>query len=191
MRSSIKNSSNTCKAIVGIDTSQLYPFPMTKELPTGPYTKWELKKDNPFHPNKLRRSQFEKLALELLQSKRRECCIQTQFNAKQKKFDRFAIDGFCSYCSTVFEAMGCFHHFCHCQVKRRLSSEDIEKSETSTVWCFPRRFPRSQGLNIVKFGSVSGGKWEIKQRRSYRFHEKNHHFVPPLSESNLNQQIRQ
>ena len=56
---SIKNSSNIYKAIVGIDASQLYPFAMTKELLTGPYTKCELKKDNPFHPNKLRRSQFE------------------------------------------------------------------------------------------------------------------------------------
>ena len=37
----IKNSSNMCKTIVGIDASQLYPFSMMKDMPAGVYTKWE------------------------------------------------------------------------------------------------------------------------------------------------------
>ena len=37
----IRNSSNICKTIVGIDASQLYPFSMCQEMPTGLYTRWE------------------------------------------------------------------------------------------------------------------------------------------------------
>ena len=37
----IRNSSSICKSIVGIDASQLYPFSMCEEMPTGLYTRWE------------------------------------------------------------------------------------------------------------------------------------------------------
>ena len=37
----IRNSSNVCKSIVGIDASQLYPFSMCQDMPTGLYTRWE------------------------------------------------------------------------------------------------------------------------------------------------------
>ena len=36
----IRASENACKSIVGIDASQLYSFSMTKQMPTGLYTKW-------------------------------------------------------------------------------------------------------------------------------------------------------
>ena len=189
----IKNSSNVCKAIVGIDASHLYPFAMTKELPTGPYTKWELKEDNRFHPNRLRRSHFEELILEFQQFKHPECSIQTQFNGKQKKFGRFSVDGYCSHCSTVFEAMGCFYHFCHCQEKRRLPLEDIEKGvKRRQSDAFRRRFLRSKGLKIVEI-------WECQWWRMVKsneegakdFMKKNHPFIPPLSEASLLQRIRQ
>ena len=35
-----RNSSNICKTIVGIDASQLYPFSVCQEMPTGLYTRW-------------------------------------------------------------------------------------------------------------------------------------------------------
>ena len=38
----MRNSENICKSIVGIDASQLYPFSMCQEMPTGLYTRWEL-----------------------------------------------------------------------------------------------------------------------------------------------------
>ena len=36
----IPNSENFFKSIVGIDASQLYPFSMCQEMPTGLYTRW-------------------------------------------------------------------------------------------------------------------------------------------------------
>ena len=41
----IINSSNNCKSIVGIDASQLYPFSMCQDMPTGLYTRWEFVAD--------------------------------------------------------------------------------------------------------------------------------------------------
>ena len=41
----IRNSSNICKSIVGIDASQLYPFSMCQDMPTGLYTRWEFDTD--------------------------------------------------------------------------------------------------------------------------------------------------
>ena len=41
----IRSSSNACKSIVRIDASQLYPFSMCQDLPTGLYTRWEIDTD--------------------------------------------------------------------------------------------------------------------------------------------------
>ena len=47
---------------------------------------------------------------------------------RQKKIDCFSVDGFCSHCNTVFEAIGCFYHFCPCQELRpSLTEEDIPR----------------------------------------------------------------
>ena len=45
-----------------------------------------------------------------------------------RKRDCFKADGFCAHCNTVFEAMGCFYHYCPCQEARpSLTEEDIER----------------------------------------------------------------
>ena len=37
----VRDSSNVCKSIVGIDASELYPYSMCQDMPTGLYTRWE------------------------------------------------------------------------------------------------------------------------------------------------------
>ena len=37
----IRESSNLCKSIVGIEASQLYAYSMCQPMPTGLYTRWE------------------------------------------------------------------------------------------------------------------------------------------------------
>ena len=47
---------------------------------------------------------------------------------RQKKIDCFSLDGSCYHCNTVFEAMGCFCHYCPCQEARpSLIDTDIER----------------------------------------------------------------
>ena len=46
----------------------------------------------------------------------------------RKKNNCFNVDGYCGHCKTVFEAMGCYFHFCSCQEARpSLTEQDIER----------------------------------------------------------------
>ena len=44
---------------------------------------------------------------------------------RQKKTDCFTVDGICNHCNTVFDAMGCYLHYCPSQ-KDRPSLKDNE-----------------------------------------------------------------
>ena len=49
------------------------------------------------------------------------------FLENRKIIDCFNVDGYCDHCKTVFEAMGCYYHFCSCQEARpSLTEQDIE-----------------------------------------------------------------
>ena len=45
MWSFIRDLSNRCKSINGIDASKLYPYSICQDMPTGLYTKWEFDSD--------------------------------------------------------------------------------------------------------------------------------------------------
>ena len=98
-------------------------------MPTGPYTKKEYNKETEkFQPKRSWRSYFEQQVMDYFQQIHPNCKIQTQFtHKKQKKIGRYLVDGFCNHCNTVFEAMGCFFHFCQCQEEKQLLFEDIER----------------------------------------------------------------
>ena len=87
----IRNSSNVCKSIVGIDASQLYPFSMCQDRPTGLYTRWEFEADMQKIKARHNRTQnFEKMVMSFYQGTRPECKIESFFTSgKQKKIDCF------------------------------------------------------------------------------------------------------
>ena len=64
-----------------------------------------------------------------LQRQRPDCIIECFHTTEtQKKTDCFRADGFCAHCNTVFEAMGCFYHYCPCQEAHpSLTEDDIER----------------------------------------------------------------
>ena len=63
------------------------------------------------------------------QRQRPDCKIESFYTTRtQKNIDCFKVDGFCAHCNTVFEAMGCFYHYCSCKEARpALAEEDIER----------------------------------------------------------------
>ena len=69
------------------------------------------------------------MVMSFYQKLRPECKIESFYTTgKQKKIDFFHIDGYCDHCETVFEAMGCYYHFCSCQETCPFMSEqDIER----------------------------------------------------------------
>ena len=157
----IRNSENLCKSVVGIDASQLYPFSMCQEMPTGLYTRWEFDTDSQKFRARTNRSRtFENMVMSYLQSQRSECKIESYYTTgKQKKIDCFSVDGFCTHCNTGFEAMSCYFHFCPCQeAKASLSEEETQRGIRKREHDELRRdYLKSKGYKIVEI-------WECKWR---------------------------
>ena len=156
----IKNSKKFCNSIVGIDACQLYPFSMCQEMPTGLYTRWELDTNSQKFKAQTNKSRtFENMVMSYLQSQRPECTIECYYTTgKQKKIDCFSVDGFCAHCNTVFEAMGCYFHFCPRQESRASPSEEemqrgIRKREHDKL---RRDYLKTKDTILLKSGSVTG-----------------------------------
>ena len=83
--------------------------------------------------------------------------------ALQKKIDCFKVDGFCAHCDTVFEAMGCFYHYCSCQEARpALTEEDIERGNKKREMDQMRKqYIKEKAYNVVEM-------WECEWWNLYR-----------------------
>ena len=80
-----------------------------------------------------------------------------------KKIDCFSVDGFCSHCNTVFEAMGCFYHFCPCQeLHPSLAEEDIKHGSRKRELDELRRgYIQEKGFIVIEM-------WECEWWRLYK-----------------------
>ena len=53
------------------------------------------------------------MVMSYFQRQKPDCKIESFYTTgTQKKIDCFKVDGFCAHCNAVFEAMGCFYHYC-------------------------------------------------------------------------------
>ena len=113
----IRNSKKFCESIVGIDASQLYIYSICQPMPTGLYTRWEYDAESiRFKPQHNKSRNSENTVKSYFQRQRPDCKIESFYTTGiQKKVDCFKVNGFCAHCNTVFEAMGCFYHYCPCQ----------------------------------------------------------------------------
>ena len=126
----IRKSSNLWKSIVGIDASQLYPYSMCQLMPTGLYTRWEYEsKTKTFIARQNESRSFDNMVPSYFQRSQPDCKIESNVDTgRQKTIDCFSVDGICYHCNTVFEAMGCYYHYCSCQEARpSLTDTDIER----------------------------------------------------------------
>ena len=99
-------------------------------LPTGLYTRWDLDPESGrFRPRQNKTRSFENMVMSYYQRIRLDCKIVSFYTTgTQKKIDCFSVDGFCEHCNTVFEAMGCYYHYCPCQEARpSLTEEEIQR----------------------------------------------------------------
>ena len=116
----IRKSTNVCKSIVGIDASHFYPYSMCQPMPTGLYTRWNYDTESQnFTPGQNKTRSFKNMVLSYFQQTRPDCKIENNVTTgRQKTNDCFSVDGNCYHCNTVFEAMGCYYHYCSCQEVR-------------------------------------------------------------------------
>ena len=93
------------------------------------------------------------MVMSSLERTRPECEIESFFTTgRQKKIDCFSVDGFCSHCNTVFEAMGCFYHFCPCQeLCPSLIEEDIQRgSKKRELDALRRHYIQEKGYKVFE-----------------------------------------
>ena len=116
----IRESTTLCKSIVGIDASQLHPYSMCQPMPTGLHTRWNYDSESQkIMPRQNKTRSPENLVLFYFHQIRPDWRIKSNVTTgKQKNVDCFSVDGVCNYCNTVFEAMGCYFHYCPCQETR-------------------------------------------------------------------------
>ena len=80
-----------------------------------------------------------------------KCEIENFFTTgRQKKFDCFSADGFCSHCNTVFEAMSCL--FCPSQeLRSSLTEEDIQRcSKKRELDALRRHYIQEKGFKVLE-----------------------------------------
>ena len=106
----IRQSTNLRNSIVGIDAGHLYPYSMCQPMTTSLYTRWHSGAETSrFIPRQNKTRSFENMVMSYFQRTRPECKIESFVTTgRQKKIDCFTVDGFCSHCNTVFEAMDAF-----------------------------------------------------------------------------------
>ena len=150
----IRKSTKICKSIVGIDASQLYPYSMCQHLPTGHYTRWDLDSETSrLTPRQSKTRSFENMVMSFFQRTRPEREIESFCTTgRQKKIDCFGADGFCSHCKTVFEALGCFCHFCPCQELRpSLTEKDFQRgSKKRDLDALRRHYIQERGFKVFE-----------------------------------------
>ena len=157
----IRKSSNLCKAIVGIDASQLYPYSMCQPMPTGLYTWWEYGSETKRFTDCQKKSRsFENMVLSYFQRSQPDCKIDSNVTTgRQKKIDCFSVDGLCYHCNTIFEGMGCCYHYCPCQeVGPSPTETDVERGVKKRQQDeMHRGYIQQKVTKLLKCGSVSGG----------------------------------
>ena len=161
----IRKSTNLWKSIVVIEASQLYPYSICQPKSTGLYTRWDLdSKTSGLIPRQNNTRSCENTVMSFFQRTKPECKIESFFTTgSQKKIDCFSVDGFCSQCNTVFEAMSCFYYFCPCQELRpSLTEEDIQRgSKKSELAALRRHYIQEKGSNVIEM-------WEREWWRLYK-----------------------
>ena len=106
---------------------------MCQSMPTDLYTRWDIDSETSRFAHRQNKTRsFEKMVMSCFQRTRPDCKIESFYTiGRQKEIDRFSVDGFCSHCNTVFEAMVCLYHFCPCQeLSPFLTEEDIKRGST-------------------------------------------------------------
>ena len=101
---------------------------MCQSMPTGLYTRWNFDSEtNRYTPRQNKSRSFENMVMSCFQLTKPECEIEGFCTtSRQKKIDRFSFDGFCSQYKNVFEAIGCFYHFCPRKELRPSLTEGIQ-----------------------------------------------------------------
>ena len=172
----IRKSAHFCKSIVVIDASPRYPHLISQPTPAGLYTirvGISIQRRVDLRLDKTRPAALKIWPCPIFQRARPECEIESFFTTgRQKKSDCFSVSGFCSHCNIVFEAVGCFYHFCPCkEMQPSLTEKDIQRAckkrelDALRLHCIPQKVFR-----VVEM-------WECEWWRLYKTTNTVKHYI--------------
>ena len=99
---------------------------------------------------------------------------------------------FCAHCNTVFEAIGCFYHYCPCQEARpALTEEDIERgNKKREMDDMSKQYIQEKGHNVVELWECEW--WNLYKTTTCVIEQLRESFPykRPLREERLLEQIR-
>ena len=128
--------------------------PMPGVNPTSLYTRWDFDSETSrFTPRQNKTHRSENMVLSYFQRTRPKFAIESFFTTdRPKKIDCLSVNGFCSHCNTVFEAMGCLYHFCPCQELRpSLTEKDIQQgSKKRELDSLRRHYIQEKGFKFIE-----------------------------------------
>ena len=111
---------------------------------------------------------------------------------RQKKIDCFSVDGICYHCNTVFEAMGCYFHYCPCQEARPSLTDNeimkgIRKREQGQM---RKEYIQEKGYKVIEMWECKW--WELNRTdATVKNHLRaNFPYQQSLSEERLMQEIK-
>ena len=128
----IRKSTKLCQAFADIDASRFSPYSICQPMHTALYTRrnYDSESQN-FMPRQNKTRSLENMGPSYFQQTRPKCKIGSNVTTgRQKKVDCFSVDGICNHCNTVFEAKGCYFHYCLCQEARPSSTDNEIKRGT-------------------------------------------------------------
>ena len=130
------------------------------------------------------------------QRTRPDCKIESFYTTVRQKSDCFSVDGFCSHCKTLFEAMGCFYLFRPCQELRpSLLEEAIKRgSRKRELDELRRRYIQEKGLMVIEtwecewwrlYKTTTNVKLQIPENFPYRRSLSEHQLLEVIKKGNL------
>ena len=163
-------------------------------MPTGLYTPWEYDTEsNRFEPQQNKSRNFKNIVMSDFQRQRPDCKIENFYNTGTwRKIDCFKADGFCAYCNTVFDAMGCFCHYCSCQEARAsLTEDDIRSGDKKREMDQIRKqYIKEKGYNVVEMWECEWWNLYKKTTCAKEHLRGSFPYKRPLREERLLEQIR-
>ena len=162
-------------------------------MPTGLYTRWEYTSETKILATRQEKSRsFEILVQSYFQQNWPDCKIERNVTTgRQKKYECLSVDGIYYHCNTVFEAMGCYYHYCPCQEARlSLTDTDFERGVKKRQQDEMRRaYIQQKGYQIVEMWECDWWSLSKTDASVKSYLRENFPYRRPLSEERLMQGI--
>ena len=134
-------------------------------MTAGLYTRWDIDSETSIYVLRQNKTNsFGYMVMSYFQRPRPDCKNESfRATGRQNNIDCFGVVGFCCQCNTLFEAMGCFYHFCASKEMRvSLTEEDIKRGTKK------RKLDALRRDYIQEKGFTDNEIWEREWCRLYK-----------------------